>query len=111
MGARHQWLTPVILATSRLTLGGWRFEASPGKQFYRPHLQNNQSKMDWGCGSSSRAPALQVQSLEFKPQSQERKKERKEGRKGRRKGGREGVRERGREKERKKEKKRKRQPY
>jgi hypothetical protein len=25
--------------------------------------------MDWSCGSSSRAPALQVQSSEFKPQS------------------------------------------
>jgi hypothetical protein len=23
-----------------------------------PHLQNNQSKMDWRCGSSNRAPAL-----------------------------------------------------
>jgi hypothetical protein len=33
------------------------------------HLQNNQTKTDWRCGSSSRAPALQVQSLEFKPQS------------------------------------------
>jgi hypothetical protein len=33
-----------------------------------PHLQNNQSKMDWRCGSSSRVAALQVWSPEFKPQ-------------------------------------------
>jgi hypothetical protein len=41
-----------------------------------PHLQNNQSKMDWNCGSSDRTSALQVQSPEFKPQSHKRKKER-----------------------------------
>jgi hypothetical protein len=32
-----------------------------------PHLQNSPSKIDWTCGSSSGAPALQVQSSEFKP--------------------------------------------
>jgi hypothetical protein len=32
------------------------------------HLQNNQSKMDWRCCSSSRAPTLQAQSPEFKHQ-------------------------------------------
>jgi hypothetical protein len=31
--------------------------------------KNNQSKMDWRCDSSGRAPALQVQSPEFKAQS------------------------------------------
>jgi hypothetical protein len=31
-----------------------------------PISKNNQSKMDWICGSSSTAPALQVQSPEFK---------------------------------------------
>jgi hypothetical protein len=31
------------------------------------HLQNNQSKMDWRCGSRGRVPALQVPSPEFKP--------------------------------------------
>jgi hypothetical protein len=25
-----------------------------------PYLQNNQRKMDWSCGSSSREPALQM---------------------------------------------------
>jgi hypothetical protein len=34
-------------------IGGLWFEASQGKYFLRPpHLQTNQSKMDWGCGSS-----------------------------------------------------------
>jgi hypothetical protein len=33
------------------------------------HLQNNKSKMAWMCGSSAGAPALQAQSLQFKPQS------------------------------------------
>jgi hypothetical protein len=47
-------------------LGGVCFETSPGKSFKRSHLQNNQSKMHWRCGSRSRAPALQAQSLEFK---------------------------------------------
>jgi hypothetical protein len=28
----------------------------------RPHLQNNQSKMDWRYGSSGKVPALQAQS-------------------------------------------------
>jgi hypothetical protein len=27
------------------------------------HLINNQSKLDWRCGSSGRMPALQVQKL------------------------------------------------
>jgi hypothetical protein len=45
----------------------------------RPNLQNNQSKMDWRCGSSDRIPALQAQSPEFKPQShQKKRKKRKE---------------------------------
>jgi hypothetical protein len=59
-------------------LGGWdwEFEASLGKQLMRhpPHLQNNQSKMDWKCGLS-----LQVWSPEFKPQSHQ-KKEKERGR-------------------------------
>jgi hypothetical protein len=32
----------------------------------RSHLQKIQSKMDWKCDLSGRAPALQVQSPEFK---------------------------------------------
>jgi hypothetical protein len=28
-----------------------------------PYLQNNQSKLNWTCGSSGRAPALQAEAL------------------------------------------------
>jgi hypothetical protein len=66
--AGHHWLTPVIYVLGRLRSRESWFEASLGKYFSRPHLQNNQSKMDWSCGSS-KAPALQVQSPEFKPRS------------------------------------------
>jgi hypothetical protein len=31
------------------------FKASLGKKFLRFYLQNNQSEMDWRCGSSGRA--------------------------------------------------------
>jgi hypothetical protein len=40
----------------------------------RPYLKNNQRKR---LGSSSRAPASKVQSPEFKPQKQKKKKEEK----------------------------------
>jgi hypothetical protein len=33
-----------------------------------PHLQNNQSKINWTCDSSSRAPVLPSRSPEFKLQ-------------------------------------------
>jgi hypothetical protein len=55
---------------------GARGKASLGKSFRRTptptpcdRLQNNQSKMDWRCGPSGRAPALQVWNPEFKSQS------------------------------------------
>jgi hypothetical protein len=35
----------------------------------KPHLQTNQSKMGWRCGSSVTVPALQAQSPEFKTKS------------------------------------------
>jgi hypothetical protein len=38
------------------------------------YLQNSQSKIDWGCGSSSTAPALQVRSLSSKPHYTKKKK-------------------------------------
>jgi hypothetical protein len=38
-----------------------------------PHLQNNQSQMDWRCGSSCRAPALQVWSSNLNLQSSQKK--------------------------------------
>jgi hypothetical protein len=55
---------------NRLRWGGLQFQGSPEKWFTRPHFQNNQSKTDWRCG---RAPALQVWSPEFKPQSHQKK--------------------------------------
>jgi hypothetical protein len=64
-----QWLMPIILVLGRL-----RMEASPGKWLLRPYFQNNQSKKDWRCGSTGKAPALHVQSPEFKLQSQKKKK-------------------------------------
>jgi hypothetical protein len=39
--ARHQWLTPVILTTQEAGIERLWLEASPGKQFTRPHFQNN----------------------------------------------------------------------
>jgi hypothetical protein len=54
-------------------LGGWDqdCESRPAQANSSgdPHLQNNQSKMDERCGSSSRAPAVQVWSPQFKSQS------------------------------------------
>jgi hypothetical protein len=60
---------PIILAT-------WEAEIMvQGKKFMRlfAHLQDNHSKMDWRCGSSLGAPALQVQISEFKPHSHQNK--------------------------------------
>jgi hypothetical protein len=53
-------------------LGGWDWEdhyLTPAQvEFSRPHLKNNQNKVDWRPDSNSRAATLQVQSPEFKPQ-------------------------------------------
>jgi hypothetical protein len=59
--AGHQWVTPIVLAT-------WEAEVKrievPGesRQIFVPELQNNQSKMDWRRGSSSRVPEFKFQS-------------------------------------------------
>jgi hypothetical protein len=58
----------MILATWRLRYGRLKFEASPGKRVHEIP-QNNQSKIDWRCGSSGRAPALQAQTSVFTSQS------------------------------------------
>jgi hypothetical protein len=58
-----------------------KFEASLGKQFLRPHLQNHQKKMDW-CGSNSRVPALQVRSFASSNPRPTKKKRREEKRTG-----------------------------
>jgi hypothetical protein len=39
-----------------------------------PHLQNNQSEMDWRSGSNGTMTALQAQSPEIKSQSHQKKK-------------------------------------
>jgi hypothetical protein len=68
-------LTSVILAT----LGGWDQEDFDLRPAWAnlwnpsPNLQNNQNKMDWRCGSSSRLPGLQVWSPQFKSQSHQNK--------------------------------------
>jgi hypothetical protein len=64
---------PLILAiweaeSRRITVRGQRRFMRP------PHLQNDQSKVDWRCGSSGRTPALQVWSPEFKTKSYWKKK-------------------------------------
>jgi hypothetical protein len=55
------WLTPIILATQKA--GQSWFEASPGKQFIRPYLENKQTnkqktitKRGWWSGQVE-APA------------------------------------------------------
>jgi hypothetical protein len=49
---------------------GLQSEASPGKQFKRPPSPKiTRAKMDWMCGSGSRASTLQAWSTEFKPLS------------------------------------------
>jgi hypothetical protein len=60
-------------------LGGWDQEdwsSRPTQQivFKTHHLKNNQTKMDWRCGLSSRVPGLQVPVPDFKPQSHQKKK-------------------------------------
>jgi hypothetical protein len=62
----HQSKLPKELL-GRLRSGGSLFEASPGKSFTRPYLQNNQSKMDLRYDSSRRVTALQAQSLKSTP--------------------------------------------
>jgi hypothetical protein len=62
-------------------LKGWNWKDCGSKSVWANsswdrHLQNNQSKIDWRFNSSSRTPALQVWSLEFKPQSHQTTKKR-----------------------------------
>jgi hypothetical protein len=50
-------LMPVVLATWQAET--WRIMARGQPRQIDPHRQNNQSKMNWRCGSSSRMPTLQ----------------------------------------------------
>jgi hypothetical protein len=46
-----QWLIPVILVTWDAKTRRIAVQGQPGQiVFETPHLQNNQSKMDWRCG-------------------------------------------------------------
>jgi hypothetical protein len=55
------WLTPLILTAWETEIRRLKFEASPEHiKFLRLQLQNNLSKMDWRCGSSGKAPVLEV---------------------------------------------------
>jgi hypothetical protein len=58
----------------RLGAGGWDREdhsllLACAISSREPHLQNNQTKMDWRYDSGNRAPALQTQNPEFQCQS------------------------------------------
>jgi hypothetical protein len=51
----------IIPATWEAEIRSIMVQGQPGQIVHKPSSQNNQSKMDWRCGSSSRVPALQVQ--------------------------------------------------
>jgi hypothetical protein len=63
---------PVILATWEAEIKRMAVWGQPMQKVHEtpPHLQNNKSKMDWRCGPSFRATALQAWSPEFKVQPQ-----------------------------------------
>jgi hypothetical protein len=69
--ARHRGLTLVILATWEAEIRWNAVQQQPrGNSSRDPiYLHNNWSKMNWRWASSSKAPALQVRSPEFKLQS------------------------------------------
>jgi hypothetical protein len=49
-------------------MGRIKDRQSRANSLEEPHLQNNQSKIDWRCDSRGRVPALQGQNPKFKPQ-------------------------------------------
>jgi hypothetical protein len=60
----------VAHACNPSSLGGWDLEDCDlrpawANSSWDPQLQNNQSEMDWRCGSNCRTPAFQVPSPEF----------------------------------------------
>jgi hypothetical protein len=54
--------SPEILATWEAEMGRIVVRGQPGQTVLQIQLQNKQSKMDWRCGSSGRAPALPARS-------------------------------------------------
>jgi hypothetical protein len=52
------WLTSIIPATWKAEIRRIKVQSQLGKTVLKtPHLQNNESKMYWRCGLSSRVPA------------------------------------------------------
>jgi hypothetical protein len=77
----HSWV--LVAHTCNPSYSGGRDQEDQG---LRPTRANNsqdpickitRAKMDWRCGSSSRLPALQERSLEFKTQFHKKKKKKK----------------------------------
>jgi hypothetical protein len=70
-GTLNGWLSPVMVADACI-LSNLDAEIRriwfPGKYLERPNLQNNQSKMDWRCGSSGSMLVSYVWSPEFELQ-------------------------------------------
>jgi hypothetical protein len=58
--ARCWWLMPVMLATLEAEIGMIEVPGQSEKTVLYNQLQNNEGKMDWSCGSSSRVPALEA---------------------------------------------------
>jgi hypothetical protein len=67
-GAKRWWLTPADFG--RIMVHG---QLGQIVHEITLHLQNDQSKMDWRCGLSSRGSIWQAQSLEFKLQAHQNK--------------------------------------
>jgi hypothetical protein len=65
----QEWNKSVIWATWEAEIGRIMVRMPAlANSLWDPHLQNNQTKMDWRCGLGGRGPTLQMQSPGFKPQ-------------------------------------------
>jgi hypothetical protein len=54
----RQWLRPVILTAWEAEIGRISAQGHIRQTVSKTHLQNDQSKMNWRCGSSGRMSAL-----------------------------------------------------
>jgi hypothetical protein len=74
----HSW-APVAYTCNPSYLRGWDWEDGGSRPAQAnssrdPHLQNNQTKTDWRCGSSRKVSSLQVQSPSSNPSPTKKKK-------------------------------------